>query len=145
MNAGEPLFVDTAAWVALFHRDDTRHEQAARYWQELREEHRFLLTSDYVLDEAYTLLRRARNGLAMAVAFHDLVERSEVLGVVYVDEDLLEEAWRIFVGHEDKVLSFTDSVSFALMRRRGLFEVFTFDADFERAGFLVRPGPPARI
>ena len=46
---------------------------------------------------------------------------------------------RIFVSYTDKVISFTDCVCFAMMQEMNVYQVFSFDADFARAGFLVRP------
>lgn len=134
------LFVDTSAWVALIDVSDGCHGQASRFWRSALTEGRQFLTSDYVLDETYTLLRRRRNGLKMAVALHDLIAASEIIDEATIGAELRALGWEIFAGYEDKVLSFTDCTSFALMRERRLIEVFTFDTDFERAGFLVSPG-----
>ena len=75
----------------------------------------------------------------MAKTVHELVDKSRLIEVAEIDSDLLQHAWEIFVGYEDKVLSFTDCTSFALMRQRRLLEAFTFDNDFKGAGFLSRP------
>ena len=40
----------------------------------------------------------------------------------------------------DQKLSFTDALSFTLMRREGLSTVFGFDRHFESAGFELWPG-----
>lgn len=134
------VFVDASAWVALIDVSDGCHARASTFWRSALEDGRQFLTSDYVLDETYTLLRRRRRGLQMAVALHDLAVASEIIEEVEVDVQLRALGWEIFVGYEDKILSFTDCTSFALMRERKLLEVFTFDSDFERAGFVVLPG-----
>jgi len=135
----DPTFIDSSGWIALIDVSDGLHGRAGDFWRTALEEGRRFLTSDYVLDETYTLLRRRRNGLKMASAVHEMVEVSRFVALAGVDEDLRRQAWEIFVGYEDKVLSYTDCTSFALMRERKLLEVFSFDGDFERAGFIVRP------
>ncbi len=65
---------------------------------------------------------------------------SEIIDEVEVDAQLRALGWEIFVGYEDKVLSFTDCTSFALMRERKLLDAFSFDSDFARAGFVILPG-----
>ena len=97
------------------------------------------LTSDYVLDETYTLLRRRPRGLAMARSIHDVAEDSRHVELVEIDTELRRLAWDLFLSYQDKVLSFTDCTSFALMRQRGLHAAFTFDADFQRVGYAVLP------
>lgn len=133
------LFVDASAWIATIDSSDGLHRTAHRFWAASRTSRRRFLTSDYVLDETYTFLRRRRNGLKMAHAMHDLVESSRIIEIAAITEDLREQAWEIFVGYEDQVLSFTDCTSFALMRGRKLLEAFTFDGDFHRAGFVIQP------
>ena len=133
------LFVDTSAWVALLDVSDGLHGRAGAFWKEMLAANRRLLTSDYVLDESYTLLRRRRKGREMAILLHDLVAGSEIVAEVEVGEELRALGWEIFVGYKDQVLSFTDCTSFALMRERTILEAFTFDADFQRAGFITLP------
>lgn len=133
------LFVDTGGWVALFNSTDRDHSRAVDYWHEIREERRPLLTTNYVLDETYTLIRRTRAGLAGAVDFHELVTKSQIVEIEEIDSRLRSRAWQLFTRYDDKVLSFTDCTSFALLQARGLFEVFAFDGDFAQVGFVSRP------
>ena len=134
-----PLFVDSSAWIAILAAGDNLHSSARKLWRASLERRRRFLTSDYVLDETYTFLRRRRNGMSLAIAFHDLVISSQIIEIAEIDQGLRSHAWEVFVGYQDKVLSFTDCISFALMRERRLLEAFTFDQDFHRAGFVVRP------
>ena len=62
-------FVDTSYWVALRLRRDANHEVAVRLWTPGLA----LLTTDHVVGETWTFLRR-RDGHASAVAFIDAVE-----------------------------------------------------------------------
>lgn len=135
----ETVFIDSSAWVALIDRSDRLHPAARKHWLHSLEEERSFLTSDYVLDETYTLLRRRARGLAMAMAVHELVAESRYIDVVPVDAEIRSAAWDLFTAYNDKVLSFTDCTSFALMQRHGLQEAFTFDSDFQRAGYHRAP------
>lgn len=134
------VFVDSSAWVALFSKADTLHTAAKREWRALGEQRRKMVTTDYVLDESYTLLRREPNGLALAIAFRDTITHSKIIEVVDADPYLHQDAWHLFTLFDENPVSYTDCVSFAVMRREGLVEAFTFDGDFARAGLLMRPG-----
>ncbi len=131
-------FVDTSFWIALFDRDDPAHERVTAFWQELAKEPVRLITSDYVLDEAYTFLRRHVD-LQAAIDLHDAVQASRLIDVLEVRAPVRAAAWDALVKYDDKVLSFTDCTSFVLMWRMGLSEALTLDADFAQVGFVQRP------
>ena len=63
------------------------------------------------------------------------------LTLEWVGPTVHEEAWRIFEGAGDHVLSFCDCTSFVVANDHGLDFVFSFDSDFRTMGFDVRPGP----
>lgn len=131
-------FVDSSAWIALYDRADRRHNEAQQHWNRLQVQRIALYTSDYVFDETVTYLRR-RAGHGAAVRFGTALLSSQAVTVVAVTADLRGEAWSLFQRYDDKVLSFTDCTSFALMTRLDLIEVFTFDDDFTQVGFVRRP------
>lgn len=54
-------------------------------------------------------------------------------------EDLLN-AFGLMKKFADQAVSFTDSLSFVLMKRAGLRDVFGFDGHFPAAGFRLWPG-----
>jgi len=131
-------FVDTSFWIALFDRSDPAHDRVTTFWQGLAKKPLRLITSDYVLDEAYTFLRR-HVSLQAAVDLHDAIQTSRLIEVAEVRAPIRAAAWDTLVKYDDKVLSFTDCTSFALMWQMGLTEVLTLDADFAQVGFVQRP------
>jgi len=55
-------------------------------------------------------------------------------------EKVNNEAWAVFERFNvDKQWSFTDCVSYVVMKQRGINETFAFDADFAQMGFLCQP------
>jgi len=128
-------FVDTSYWVALRLRRDNNHPDAVRLWSPGRA----LLTTNHVVGETWTFLRR-RDGHSAVVAFFDAVESATWLTVVQVDEGMEREARAWLRRHDERVYSFVDATSFIVMRREGLGEALAFDGDFSAAGFVeVRP------
>lgn len=99
-----------------------------------------LLTSDLVIGETWTFLRR-RAGHRRALAFLEAAEALPTLTIRHVDEDLVAEAWRWLRRHDERPYSFVDATSFAMMRRLRMREALAFDGDFASAGFVeVRSG-----
>ena len=56
-------------------------------------------------------------------------------------EDEFEALVELFRKFADQRVSFTDCVSFALMRRYGIAKAFGFDRHFVHAGFELWPEP----
>src|SRR5258708_4252350 len=133
MAAAEVL-VDSAGFLALWDAGDDYHSAAVRLQAELARKRRRFMTTDYVVDESATLLL-VRHSRSAAVDFLDTVERSEALRLEWVGPERFAAASELFRHHADKEWSFTDCVSFALMRELGIRDGFTTDHHFEQAGF----------
>ena len=95
-----------------------------------------LYTSNHVLDETWTLLGR-RAGYAFAAERAWNVYASPGLEVIYSDEEDELAAVQLFKKFADQKVSFTDCVSFAVMKRYRIRKAFTFDRHFAHAGFEV--------
>ena len=122
------------------HKRDQAHKRAAAQWQKLRAARRDLLTTSLVIAESHGLIAR-RIGVAAGLRFLDAFGGARGRHLIWVDEDLARDAVdRWLRPYEDKAFSLTDATSFAVMERDGLREAFTFDLDFERAGFTCLPG-----
>jgi predicted nucleic acid-binding protein len=133
------VFVDTAAFFAIENERDRHHPEALAARDQLMAGGERLLTSDYVLDEVYTLIRM-RVGHRASIDFGESVRTSRLLRIEPVTPVDFEAAWRIFRRYDDKPFSFTDCTSFALMERLKVAAAFTFDRNYVEYGrFTVRP------
>lgn len=135
------VFVDTWAWYALADRNDADHEVAQLANEELIRRRAVLVTTNFVLDEAVTLIRY-RLDHAAAVSFRHTIEQlieDELLKVVRIDDEQESAAGEIFDRYDDADFSFTDCTSFAIMRELSLAEVFTSDRHFSIMGFVLIP------
>jgi predicted nucleic acid-binding protein len=129
-------FVDTSFWYAYQDRSDTHHGAARALISPAASR---VVTSNHVLGETWTLLRR-RGGHPAAFGFIDRIDGLPGIEIVHVDEDIENDAWRWLRSHDERRYSFVDATSFAVMRRRRIREALAFDADFTAAGFVeVRP------
>jgi len=130
------LFVDTSAWLALYDADDGQHENAVKKSGDIRKSKIDLVTSDYILDESITVIRR-RISHKSAVAFGESVMNSDIVKIVSVTDETFFESWEMFRRYDDKKFSFTDCASFILMKKMGIRRAFTFDRHFRQAGFEI--------
>ncbi len=134
MNQRPAIFVDTGPWVAWMDVRDQWREDAMREMAALKAQRRALVTTNWVLAEAYTGLvdRIARNAIAR---LRTLVEESALIRVIWVDKQIEELAWRKFLQYDDKDVSMVDCTSFVVMEQWGLSTAFTFDRHFLQVGF----------
>ena len=132
----KPVFVDTAAWLALINKSDALHEKAKRIRNKLVKERRQFLLTDYIVVEIANALSRVPFRQT-AVQMISLIQSSANTMVVRVDKEVFGEAWRLYSERLDKEWSFTDCTSFIVMNRMGLTDAFTSDHHFEQAGFNI--------
>jgi uncharacterized protein len=134
------ILIDTGAWYALTDPQDRHHGHAAALYVRLNKgEHGRMVTSDYILDETYTLIRM-RLGIEPVKRLRGLLGQSSSIHVVRVSDNDFERSMDLMLAHEDKRWSLTDCTSFVLMKDLEIGDAFTFDHNFVEAGFRVRPG-----
>lgn len=134
------VFVDTSALVALSHQGDSLHAAAASAARELASAHHVrFVTTVHVLDETLTLVRR-RVHHRRAVELGSAILRSGLYDVVYPGAEATAQAFALFREYADVALSFTDCLSFVVMRALGLTHAFAFDEHFRLLGFQLVGG-----
>lgn len=132
------LFADSAAWQALYDTDDRYHRVASEAFKELSEQKITFYITDYVFDEAVTLIR-GRAGHTQAAFCGDWLLHSPRVRFIRVNIEQWDESWKLFKQYNDKHFSFTDCASFVVMRHLKLRDAFTFDHHFEQMGFRLWP------
>lgn len=132
------LFVDTAGWVACADASDPAHAKSMEARDGWLESGGGLVTTDYVVDETLTVVRR-RLGLGAAEAWWRQIDASRRLRWELVDPGRADKARRWFFGYRDKAFSFTDCTSFVVMKDLRIREVLTTDRHFAQAGFVPLP------
>jgi predicted nucleic acid-binding protein len=128
------VFIDTSAFYALEDADDRHHQEARAIQRRFQHERPLLFTTHHILDEAVTLIGSKLHP-ARAVRFARHVLSSRMIRLVRTDEDVEQAALNVYERFDDPRLSFTDCLSFAVMRGLGISTAFAFDRHFEQAGF----------
>jgi predicted nucleic acid-binding protein len=132
----KPVFVDTSGFIALENAKDQHHAEALAFQRRVAEQHLPLLTSNFVLDEAYTWLRLGL-GHELALRFGEAIQHSAIVDIAEITPDIEHAAWEIFRRYADKDFSYTDCTSFALMQYLDLPTAFAFDRHFQQFGVEV--------
>ena len=50
------VFIDTWGWINLFNRKERHHQQVSQFYKDIRKASVDIVTTDYILDEVYTML-----------------------------------------------------------------------------------------
>jgi uncharacterized protein len=133
------IFVDTSAFLAIENRRDVHHTEAVDFRNICFRQGNGFITTDYVLDESYTIIR-LRAGHGIAVQFGDALRKSRLIRIEHITPEIVEQAWRLFKRFSDHDFSFTDCTSFALMESLHISTAFGFDSHFQEYGpFNLRP------
>jgi predicted nucleic acid-binding protein len=128
------IFIDTGALLARYLANDQHHKAAMASWDKIRIAREACITSNFVLDETFTLLAR-RASYTFAAEKARIIYESNALKILRPDSQTELAALDLFEKFADQEISFTDCTSFVLMRSTGIRQAFSFDAHFERAGF----------
>jgi len=130
------IFIDTGAFIGKYLSKDQYHAQAHKIWQVIADNKEICFTSNFVLDETFTLLGR-RAGYFFAEQRARNIYASKILNILRPDLKDELNALDFFNKFSDHKISFTDCISFALMKKQKITKVFTFDKHFEWAGFQL--------
>ncbi|MBM3499651.1 MAG: PIN domain-containing protein [Armatimonadetes bacterium] len=128
--------IDTSGLIAVVDAGDALHGPAARAWEALLQSGEPLVSTNYLLVEAYGVLQR-RFGMGLVDAVSSRYE--PLLHVHWVDEGTHRAGLAAFLAMNRRRVSLVDCVSFQVMRRLGLTRAFTLDPHFVEQGFEVIP------
>lgn len=152
------IFIDSSAFIAVYHPRDLYHEAAIQFRDEVLFPRRVDLYSSY-----YTLIETL-NHLHRLEATREMRQQT----LWKAADELIEAVFFRFVGIDDTVnlrsaqivrkfgsrFSYTDAASLALMERENIRKIFSFDSGFDwfplrvgnaKAFLRVVPGTDAEI
>ena len=126
------VFVDTSAFLAVLDRNDERHAEAKRTWEEMLNGGHALVSHNYALVETSAVLARRIGMEAVRVFERDI---APVLRLIWVTRDIHEAAVGAQLAAGRRGLSLVDCASFEVMRRAGIETAFAFDPHFGEFGY----------
>jgi Predicted nucleic acid-binding protein, contains PIN domain len=125
--------VDTSAHYALVDENDSHHEEAVKFAEELSRQRVIWVVTNFIVAETYGLML-LRLGRHIAFNFLECLLRSvedETTHLVRITEADEERAWEILETYADQDFSYVDATTFAVMERLNLDRAFAFDKHFE--------------
>jgi len=134
----DSLFIDTWGWLTLRDKDQKRHKETSMLFYEHVSQKKSVYTSDYVLDETFTLLFK-RLPLVNALSSMDLLLKSlesNEFQLEWIFPERFHKVCDLRKRFQDKPgISFTDLTSIVVMQELGIRNILTGDAHFSHIGF----------
>ena len=78
-------------------------------------------------------------GISASINLSKKMRNSQIVRTLCISKNVEEKALDLFEKYDDKTFSFTDCVSFVIMKDLGIQEAFAFDDHFLQMGFVRRP------
>lgn len=139
----EEIFVDAGPFHALNTPYDQYHDRAQVAIQAIDKQRSRLVTTDYVIDEALTMLITSRKDgyhFALNLLKFLSVKNKNYLSVnmEFISQDRFRQSIEVFRRYNRyKTWSFTDCASFVVMKELKIETAFTFDDHFQQMGFKI--------
>jgi len=131
-------FIDSSAFIAVIDKDDQNHLSAISFFRYLIIEKSLkLITSNLVIAESYTRILY-RTYFDSARRFLEMIYSSDIQ-IIYSDAKIEQATEEILYKYSNLKLSYTDAVSFSIMRKNKIENAFTFDKHFQSVGMKIFP------
>lgn len=131
-------FLDTSYILALEIKNEEANQRVLQNWATLAISKPFLVTTTYIFDEIVTFLN-SRNLHYKAVEIGNRLLESSDIELIEINQTLFNDGWQYFQKYKDKSYSFTDCLSFVVMKKREILTALTLDNHFLQAGFQIFP------
>jgi predicted nucleic acid-binding protein len=128
------LFVDSGAWLALRSQRDQHHVAADRAFRTAIEARIPLVTTNLVLAELHRLTL-FRAGYEAALRALERIQPSSGVSIHFATSDDHSAAREWLERLAPRPVTYTDAISFAVIRATKCTHVLGFDEDFAAAGF----------
>ncbi|HAC64567.1 MAG TPA: nucleic acid-binding protein [Cyanothece sp. UBA12306] len=138
------LFIDTWGWLTLYDRREVRHQEVSEFYQQFRSQNGIIYTTDYVLDETFTLLFKRIYAAKAQQSMQILINAFQRpnFNLIWINEIRFMKTQALRYKFIDKPqISFTDLTSMVVMKELGISLVLTEDAHFMQVGLEIEKIP----
>ncbi|WRQ72884.1 MAG: PIN domain-containing protein [Methanosarcinales archaeon Met12] len=126
------IFIDTTFWFAHIVETDDMHQNALDEEDNIKSgRYGRPVTSDYVLDELATLLRREIETKRVHEKILGILAAPDI-DVIFIGPALFSEGLKILREDDRRKFSMTDATSVALMLSKKIDTIASFDDHFTR-------------
>ncbi|MBZ9570593.1 PIN domain-containing protein [Methanobrevibacter sp. TMH8] len=125
------IFLDTAYIVGLFVKNDQWHEKAKEKEFYTRNKEKFI--SILILSETITLINKKLGSKSAKIVYEYILDN---FIIIRPNQEIYDKAIEILVKYNN--LSLADSVTIQLMNDLNIYEIISFDSDFDNKENIVK-------
>jgi uncharacterized protein len=126
------FFIDTGVFIGLYNLRDERHAQARALVEEaLKGKLGAAYTSDYVLDEAVTYIKKKTSDPKFVTDLIDFIQNSGKIEILHINREVFASAKMCMEKYPSMPLSFTDWTIANLVEIKGIDYLLSFDSGFD--------------
>ena len=125
------IFVDASYIIALIIEKDQWHEDAIKLLGRLKSEEKII--TEAMIIESINLIGSCHGGKVGYMTFKYIKDNF----TIFKSETLLEESLRYYLKF-DGTLSLADCTAIHAMKENQIYEIFSFDDDFDKVDGILR-------
>ncbi len=129
----ESVFFDTSAIYSYVNLLAPNHQKVKTFINNFKGK---LVITNYIFDEIITLIL-SRLGHKTASIVGNILLNSPQISNYWIIENDKKDGWELFLRRTDKEYSFTDCISFVVMRKLNIKKCLTTDKHFRQEGFEI--------
>jgi len=129
----ESVFFDTSAIYSYVNLLAPNHQKVKTFINNFKGK---LVITNYIFDEIITLIL-SRLGHKTASIVGNILLNSPQISNYWIIENDEKDGWELFLRRTDKEYSFTDCISFVVMRKLNIKKCLTTDKHFRQEGFEI--------
>lgn len=125
------IFVDSSYLIALIVEKDQWHDDAVKLLEKLKYEDKII--TEAMIIESLNLIGSCHGGKVGYLTFKYIKDNF----TIFKSETLLEESLRYYLKF-DGTLSLADCTAIHTMKENNIYEILSFDDDFDKVEGIVR-------
>lgn len=125
------IFIDASYIIALIVEKDQWHSDAVKLLEKLKSEDKMI--TEPMIIESLNLIGSCQGGKVGVMAFKYLKDNF----TIFKSDTLLDESLRYYLKF-DGTLSLADCTAIHAMKENGIYEILSFDDDFDKVDGIVR-------
>lgn len=127
-------YLDSDVIIAINDKSDTLHSKAVNIADKITGQVKHTVVGVNVLIECLAIISQ-RLGIVRSLRVLDRALQN--YKIAYLDEPTVALANHFFFSRSSKNVSYSDCLSFAIMKLFNITTVFTFDKHFQKQGFKI--------